>query len=404
MLSHPSAYTVSSITEYIRHLFEADLRMQDAWVQGEISNFTRHSSGHWYFTLKDEKAALRCVMWKGKASLLRYIPREGDVILVHGEISVYEVSGQYQLYVDKLQPAGGQGELYVRFEQLKAILGAEGLFDAERKRPLPAFPRRIGVVTSPTAAAFQDVLNVLRRRFPLAEVILSPTLVQGDDAPPQIVAALDRINAEGVDVILLVRGGGSIEDLWAFNDEAVARAVARSRAPVVSGIGHEVDFTIADYVADRRAPTPSAAAEIATPDIADLQAAVGGLQERLLAGVQEQFAERRRQADYEARLLRGLSPARRLDTTRQSLDELVIRLDRALSQIVDRGRERLTAQRRALAAADPRAIMARGYAIVERKADGARLREAASAAPGEALSVHFSRGRLHVIVDEIYEE
>ena len=303
------AYTISSLTTYIRTLFEADERLTDVWVQGEISNFTRASSGHWYFTLKDAGSALKSVMWRSQTARQTFTPNHGDAVLAHGYVSVYEASGQYQLYVDALQPAG-RGDLHQRFELLKAKLEAEGLFDAEHKRPLPPLPRRIGVVTSPTAAAFQDVLNVLARRYPLAEVILSPTLVQGDDAPPQIVAALEAIQRAGVDVILLVRGGGSLEDLWAFNDERVARAVYASPLPVVSGVGHEIDFTIVDFVADRRAPTPSAAAETITPyTVDDLAAAVQNYGARLADEVTAQIDERRRMLDTEARLLLTHSPS-----------------------------------------------------------------------------------------------
>jgi len=403
LLNRPDAYTISGLTAYIRHLFDADLRLQDVWVQGEISNFTAARSGHWYFTLKDETATLKCVMWKGDTLRLRYEPRQGDGVLVHGHVTVYEAGGQYQLYADLLQPAG-RGDLNARFEALKARLEAEGLFDPAIKRPLPPFPRRIGVVTSPTAAAFQDVLNVLGRRFPLAEVVLSPTLVQGEEAPPQIVAALERLNREDVDVILLVRGGGSLEDLWAFNDERVAYAVRASRIPVVTGVGHEIDFTIADFAADRRAPTPSAAAEIVTPDIEDLRATVAHSRERLLEAMQAGLDERRRRLEGEARFLATLSPLRRIDNARQRIDDLSGRGARACQQIVALQRERLDARRKALIAADPRAILARGYAIVERTRDGARLRRAADAAPGDTLDVHFAQGSLRAHVDAISEE
>ncbi|MBN2470789.1 MAG: exodeoxyribonuclease VII large subunit [Anaerolineae bacterium] len=401
-MNRTDAYTISSITAYIRTLFDADLRMQDVWVQGEVSNFTAARSGHWYFTLKDEGATLKCVMWKGSTFRARE-PRHGDAVLVHGYVSVYEASGQYQLYVDQLTPAG-RGDLHARFELLKARLEEEGLFDPARKRPLPVFPRRIGVVTSPTAAAFQDVQNVLRRRFPLAEVILSPTLVQGDDAPPQIVAALERVSRARVDVILLVRGGGSLEDLWAFNDERVAHAVADSPIPVVSGVGHEIDFTIVDFVADQRAPTPSAAAEVATPNMDDLRYTLEHYQARLAEGIQGQLNERRRQLEGERRFLMTLSPRRRIGDSRQRLDDLNARAARALGQIVRLKRERLLAQHKALSSADPRAIMARGYAIVEHAASGSRLRRAADAARGDRITVHFAQGDLRATVTETSEE
>ncbi|MBN1963889.1 MAG: exodeoxyribonuclease VII large subunit [Anaerolineae bacterium] len=400
VIARPDAYTISSLTEYVKALFDADLRLQDLWVQGEVSNFTPARSGHWYFTLKDDSSQLKCVMWRSSTARQLYTPRHGDAIVAHGYVSVYEVGGQYQLYADLIQPAG-MGDLNRRFELLKAKLEAEGLFDPARKRPLPPFPRRIGVVTSPDAAAFQDVLNVLRRRFPLAEVILSPTLVQGEAAPPQIVAALEAIDRAGADVILLVRGGGSLEDLWAFNDERVAQAVFRCATPVVSGVGHEVDFTIVDFVSDVRAPTPSAAAEISTPDITDYIYAVRAAQERLHLAVTDQIDERRRLIEGEARLLGTLSPLGRINNTRQRLDDLNAHSARALTRTVGVWRERLAARYDALRSADPRAILARGYAIIERQADGARLTIAAQAAPGDGLNVHFASGRLTARVEEV---
>ena len=236
--------TVSELTGYLRQVLERDEVLQDLWVAGEISNFSRPSSGHLYFTLKDSSASVRCVMWRNTAARLNFSPREGMAVEAHGGMSVYEVSGQVQLYVDTMRPAG-EGALYQEFLRLKALLDAEGLFDLERKRMIPERPQTIGIVTSPTGAALQDMLNTIRRRYPVAEVVLSPTAVQGVDAPPGIVAALAKINRSvHPDVILLGRGGGSIEDLWAFNDEAVVRAVAASEAPVISGVGHETDFTL----------------------------------------------------------------------------------------------------------------------------------------------------------------
>ena len=263
--------TVAELTTYIRELFESNEQLQDVWVEGEVSNFSKASSGHLYFTLKDSAAQIKCVMWRSSVERQTTIPQNGDAVLVHGAVSVYEVNGVYQLYADRIRPLG-VGNLYQQFEELKARLTDEGLFDEARKRPIPDFPHQIGVVTSPEAAAFQDVQNVLRRRYPLVEVILSPCQVQGEAAPAQIVRAIERLNQYSqVDVILVCRGGGSIEDLWAFNDERVARAMVASRIPVVSGVGHETDFTIADFAADLRAPTPSAAAELMTPNIDDLR-------------------------------------------------------------------------------------------------------------------------------------
>lgn len=249
------ALTVTELTAQIRVLLERADHLQDVWIVGEVSNLSRPASGHLYFTLKDGAAQIKCVMFK-MAALRQFIePQTGQRLRVHGRVSVYEAGGQYQLYADAFQPAGGMGDLFIQLERLKAQFIAEGLFDEERKRPLPPQPRKIGVVTSPDAAAFQDVQKVLRGRFPLVRVILSPTLVQGLDAPVQIVRAIERLNAHtDVDVILVCRGGGSMEDLWCFNDERVVRAIAASRIPIISGVGHETDTTLADYAADHRAP------------------------------------------------------------------------------------------------------------------------------------------------------
>ena len=300
--------SVSQLTTYLRGLLESDEILQDVWVEGEMSNFSRPSSGHLYFTLKDQDAAVRCVMWRNAAMRLASLPREGLAVQVHGSMSVYEVSGQVQLYVDTMKPAG-EGALYQEFLRLKAKLEAEGLFDPERKRPLPALPRTIGVVTSPTGAAFQDMLNTISRRYPVAEVILSPTLVQGIDAPASIVAALVNLNKQAhPDVILIGRGGGSIEDLWAFNDEAVARAVAASEAPIISGVGHETDFTLSDFAADHRAPTPTAAAELATPDKVELLGAIAEAANRQTLLIREVLTDLRWDTSQLQTRLDRLSP------------------------------------------------------------------------------------------------
>jgi exodeoxyribonuclease VII large subunit len=287
-MSQPSLFasvtwTVSRLTQHIRMLLESDVALQDVWVQGEISNLGRPASGHIYFTLKDAGASLRGVMWKGDARRLTLPLQDGMEIEAHGRIGVYEPQGQYQFYADLIRPLG-EGLLYQEFLRLKALLEAEGLFDSERKRPIPQLPRRIGIVTSATGAALRDMLNTLRRRLPLVEVLLAPSPVQGDEAPLKLVNALATLNLLQPDVILLARGGGSIEDLWAFNDERVVRAVVASNTPVISGVGHETDFTLCDFAADLRAPTPTAAAELATPiTIIDLIAYLRGMKTRLAA-------------------------------------------------------------------------------------------------------------------------
>ena len=394
------SWTVAELTARIRALLEGDESLQDVAVSGEISNMTRARSGHWYFTLKDANASLRCVMWRSSAGRQRFVPQEGDAVQALGHIGLYEPRGEYQLYATQLRPLG-VGELYAQFEQLKRALEAEGLFDEARKRPLPAFPRVIGVVTSPQAAAFQDVCNVLRRRFPLAQVWLSPAAVQGIDAPSELRAALARLNARAeVDVILLIRGGGSIEDLWAFNDEALARAIAASRLPVVSGVGHETDFSIADFVADLRAPTPSAAAELVTPDLGEVQQQLTGAQARLEALQRARLALLADRLGASRRSLIHLSPLRELATLRQRLDDQELRLQRAWHTAHSALAARLAEGTAALGAADPQAILQRGYALLTQVQDGARVTSVTEAGVGDALLAQLRDGELPLRVED----
>ena len=390
----PEPFSVHQITIYIRDLIDQDPRLGDVWVEGEISNYTRASSGHLYFTLKDDSSELRCVMWRSQAAWLGFEPQHGDAVLAHGQISVYEQRGQYQLMCDALQPAG-LGELNRQFELLKARLNAEGLFDEARKRPLPLFPRQIGVVTSPTTAAFQDVLNVIQRRYPLLPIVLSPALVQGRDAPPQIIAALDRLNRrDDIDLILLVRGGGSLEDLWCFNDEALVRAVVASRIPVVTGVGHEIDFTLVDFAADQRAPTPSAAAELVTPDGPLLAQQVRGMQARMDLEMCSRLEQLRQDMTTSRRWLTRLSPAYQVQNARQRMDDLIGRMETHTQHRLSRNRQQLTAQTRALQAASPLGLLERGYAIVTRTTDGARVSSTLDAAEGTTITVTLRDGQL----------
>ncbi len=394
-----SPYSVSEITGKIRALLEQEVSFRDLWITGEVSNFSRASSGHIYFTLKDAGAQLAGVIWRSQARALTYLPRSGDQVVMHGRIGLYEAGGRYQLYADFIQPAG-RGTLSQQLERLKARLEAEGLFDPARKRPLPLFPRRIGVVTSPTAAALRDVLNVLRRRYPQVEVLLSPTLVQGETAPAQIVRALAALNArDNVDVILLVRGGGSLEDLWAFNDERVARAVAASRFPVISGVGHETDFSLADFAADARAPTPSAAAELATPERGELQARLEQQQTRLERALQARLQGLRRHVAQVERALQYLSPVTRLRESRQRVDELATRSDRALRRRLDRERRGLVGLAARLESLNPHAVLRRGYAIVRERETGQVLTSARQTRPGLALSLQMQDGDVPVEVE-----
>ncbi len=389
----PPSWTVSDLTRYLRSLFDRDDKLQDLWVAGEVFNFTRSSNGHLYFTLKDATAALRCVMWRAAAARQTFLPRDGDAIEAHGFISIYEQTGQYQFYADLIRPVG-EGALFQEFLRLKARLEADGLFDPARKRPIPQWPHRIGIVTSPTGAALRDMLNTLRRRYPLAEVILAPTPVQGADAPPGIVAALHALNsAIQPDVILLARGGGSIEDLWAFNDESVARAIVASAAPVITGVGHETDFTIADFAADLRAPTPTAAAELATPDRADLQVDLNRLTQLLnrAAGARLDFY-RSNLSEIYARL-RLYSPVVRLRNDRQRLDDLTHRAGLALAHAVTLEEAQLHGLKQRLLALNPLAVLKRGFAVVT-TLQGDLVRSVSQVKPGDALNVRVADGAI----------
>jgi exodeoxyribonuclease VII large subunit len=393
-----STWTVSDLTRYVRQLLEEDARLQALAVEGEVSDPRTPASGHLYFTLKDEGAQLRCVMWRNAVLQRGGPPRHGERVIVYGHLSVYEAGGQYQLYCEAIVPVGA-GDLNARLEALRARLLAEGLFDDERKRPLPPLPRIIGVVTSPDAAAFQDVLTVLRRRYPLAHVVLSPTLVQGDEAPPQIVAALAALNArEDVDVILLVRGGGSLEDLWAFNDERVVRAVATSRVPVVAGVGHEVDITLADFAADLRAPTPSAAAELATPTLEDLGLRVRQMGESLRLLAEAELAARRTQMVMLSREVVYLSPTARIANARQYVDGLAARLRGAAQSTLALQRERIRGLGGALGKLNPAATLARGYAMAMDEA-GKLLQSANQVGIGDKIRVRLHRGVLRAAVE-----
>lgn len=372
--------------------------LTDIWLRGEVSNWSRASSGHCYFTLKDEEAELRCVMWRSVARQLLVLPDDGDEIVAQGRVSVYPQRGQYQFYVNEVEPIG-QGVLYQRLEVLKAKLRDEGLFDEDHKRPLPAFPRRIGVVTSATAAAFQDILNVLRRRHPLVEVILSPTLVQGSDAPEQIVAALHALRSFDVDLVIVTRGGGSLEDLWCFNEEVVARVLYDYHVPIISGVGHEIDFTIADYVADHRAPTPSAAAELAVPDSRELGDSVEKMRTQLVSHVESVLFDARQLTEQQWRLLERCSPARDIEQTRTSIQTYTAQMARRLDARIELERARLAGVRGRLQELDPQATLARGYAIVSRTEDGRLVRSPADTKAGDALTITVEGGTVVATVD-----
>jgi exodeoxyribonuclease VII large subunit len=390
-------WRVSTLTAYLRELFESDPLLQQVTITGEISNLTRARSGHLYFTLKDEVAQLKAVMWRTGAERLLFEPREGDAVLVHGRVSIYEASGVYQLYIEQMHPAG-RGDLALAFEHLKQKLDSEGLFAAEHKQPLPPFPRQIGIVTSRDAAALRDMLNVLRRRYPIVKVLLAPTLVQGAQAPAQIVQAIRWLDGrDDVDLLIVARGGGSIEDLWAFNDEAVARAIFAARHPVISGVGHETDFTIADFVADVRAPTPSAAAELAVPDVSELRAVMQTIQGRLKQLHGRVLLQKTQQLQTLSRALGYLGPRAQLDQQRQQVDALTSRLDKAIAQRLERGdNQRLLLQTR-LTAVNPLAVLQRGYAIVRHAETGVVIRESTAVVPATPLHIQLADGTFTAI-------
>ena len=383
--------TVSQLNTYLRESLDADEILQDLWVEGEISNLSRPASGHWYFTLKEGDAQIKAACWKSYVARIPTLPTNGDAVLAHGRVSFYEAGGQLQLYVDMIRPAG-VGLLHARFEELKARLDAEGLFDLSRKRELPPLPRRIGLVTSPSGAALRDILNVLSRRYPLAEVLLAGCQVQGDGAAETVVEALYALYEQDVDVIIVARGGGSIEDLWAFNEEIVARAVFASLVPVISGVGHETDTTIIDYVADLRAPTPSAAAELVAPDVAALADDLAVLGEQLGFAMRQQVEGARADLAEQQRRLNQRSPIARLARDRQTLDELLRRAGAQLSHRVALQRARLEGGRAQLAALSPLATLERGYAIVRRAADEQVVTAPEQVPVGDELEVTVQGG------------
>lgn len=391
--------TVSTLNSQIARLFEQDEQLRDVWVTGEVSNWKRAASGHVYFNLKDRGATIGAVMWKGSVVYQKWLPNEGDQIVAHGYVGVYPERGVYQLYANQILPAG-RGQLYEQLEQLKARLAAAGLFDPTRKRPIVTAPRRIGIITSADAAALRDILRVLALRWPLIEVIVFSTLVQGAEAPAQIVSALAAANDYGVlvapiDTLILARGGGSIEDLWAFNHEAVAYAVAQSAVPVVAGVGHETDVTVVDFVADLRAPTPSAAAAAVVPDRREVAPQLALIQRRLSQAAVAQLADARGAWTQMGARLQRLHPQRQFDQRRQQLEDRSVRLEQAMRRRLERRQARMTAASQHLNALNPLSVLQRGYSIVVR-ADGAVVTSPEMVGEGERLQVRAAGGEYGV--------
>jgi len=390
---------VAELTRYLRDLFESDYRLQSVWVEGEVSNLKRSPAGHCYFTLKDAGAQLRCAWFAGSMPSRARVPRDGDHVVAHGRVSVYEQRGEYQLYVNVVQPAGA-GVLALQLEELRARLDREGLFDESRKRAIPRFPSTIGVVTSPVGAVFRDMLNVIARRFAGVEVVLAPTQVQGEGAALQVAGAIEALNVlVRPDVLIVARGGGSLEDLWAFNEEAVARAIYASRVPVVTGIGHETDWTIADLVADLRAPTPSAAAELVVPDAREYAEQLERTGRRLDALARERVDDARAELSRLQHRLARLSPEVVIAQRREAVDELA---ERALTQVRHRlalSRAELAGRRQQLEALSPQAVLARGFSITRLRGTGMVVRRLEDVNPGAAVEVEVSEGRFAATVD-----
>lgn len=387
----PRILGVSDLNRRVRGLLDADALLADVFVEGEVSQPSFPPSGHCFFTLKDANSQIRAVCFREQLERATVRPVHGMNVICRGRVRAYEPQGTYQLYVETITPAGA-GDLHARYEALRVQLAAAGLFDEGRKRPIPKWPRRIGVVTSPVGAAWRDITNVLRRRYPLCELVLSPTVVQGATAAPAIVRALQRLYAQQeLDTIILARGGGSLEDLWGFNDERVVRAVAESPVPIVVGVGHESDVTLADFAADLRAPTPSAAAELATPDGTQLVTILGRLRDRASAALMGWATQRRGLLDAERRALVGLGPD--IDAARQRTADLVDRAGRAADDRIHRRRMLLTAVGDSLRTLSPAATLDRGYAVA-RLAGGEIVRDPAQVNVGDGLDVVVARGTL----------
>ena len=395
-----TVYSVSDVNALIKNVIDGVPELGSVYIRGELSNYKIYPSGHHYFTLKDAGSSLRCVMFKSSAIRLRFRPENGMKVIAFGRISVFPRDGAYQLYCGALTP-DGVGDLHVAFEQLKAKLFQEGLFDEGHKKPLPAFPERIAIVTSSAGAAVHDMIRILRRRYPIARVLLLPVRVQGVEAPPEIVGAIRYANRWRLaDVLITGRGGGSLEDLWAFNDERVARAIYDSEIPVISAVGHEPDVTIADFVADRRASTPSNAAEIAVPDMAELLRALSGSEDRMAQSIRRTL-ERQDKRLEELRAKRVLTdPTAFLQDRRLQLDYVQQKLAAAARGQLEEDVRRFTRLTASLDALSPLKVLGRGYAMAQ-SADGTILRDSAQAAPGDRIRVQLAQGGLSCTVKSI---
>ncbi len=389
---------VGQVTAYIKQLMDYDELLADLWIHGEVSNLSRSPSGHVYFTLKDGQSQLRSALFRSSQRKLGVELSNGLSVLVHGRISFYEAQGSCQLYADAVQPEG-VGILYLQFEALRARLEAEGLFAVERKRTLPAYPQRIGLITSPTGAVLHDFMNVVGRRYPLVEILVAPSSVQGDSAPSEVIAALEGLNhyhlaRQPLDLIVIARGGGSMEDLSAFNHEGLARAIFASTVPVVSAIGHETDFTIADFVADLRAPTPSAAAELVTPNVLDCRMQLAELRRRLIQGIQDRMQSLESDLDRAWRQMERHSPSVAIDVRRRGVDELIEHGHQILAHRLQMTRETVRGSALRLEALSPLQTLERGYCLVQDRTRGILVRSQQDVGHGDELEIRVADGSI----------
>ncbi len=394
-----SAFSVTQINEYIKMLLESSDVISNVWVMGEISNFKSHyATGHLYFSLKDEGSIIKCVMFRGSAQKLRFVPEDGMKVLIHGKISSYAPRGEYQIYADDMQP-DGIGALARAFEQLKIRLGAEGLFDQAHKKQIPQMPKRVGVITSASGAAIHDILNVSGRRCPSAEIVIYPAQVQGDTAARSLCGGIKYFNEKSpVDVIIIGRGGGSIEDLWAFNDEILARIIYDSEIPVISAVGHETDFTICDFVADLRAPTPSAAAEIAFPDMLGVLQRVKQLRGLCDVKISRKLSALKTQTTLFEKKIELKSPEHVLNQKMMHVARLSERLESLSQGVLTKSQNKLSVLIARLDASNPLALMSRGYAVVQK--DGAVITRANKLTKGDSITVAFADGEVSATVEK----
>lgn len=398
----PKVYSINELNNYVKNVLDSDANLRQILVSGEVSNFKAHYSGHMYMTLKDETSSVKAVMFAGNASKLRFSVENGMKVLVLGTVSLYPRDGSYQLYISSMQP-DGIGALSIAFEQLKEKLSKEGLFDASHKKKLPSFPDKIGVVTSATGAAIQDIFNVLSRRYPVAEVVVRPAQVQGDGAAEDIAKAIEEFNAfNGADVLIVGRGGGSIEDLWAFNEEVVARAVFNSKIPVISAVGHETDYTICDFVADLRAPTPSAAAEIAVPDITELTADLLKIKQQMIISVKNKFNEERTRLLAIEKSGALKDPLSKLNENKRNLLYFSEKINDLTQAYIDRQKLHFSSLAGKLDTLSPLGVIARGYAIVSKGEDV--LTKAKDFNIGDTVNIKLSDGNVNASVTGICEE